>query len=1046
MFANLDKNFNHADLEAKILALWTEEDLFNKVLENSKDNPNYIFYEGPPTANGSPGIHHIMARSVKDSVCRYKTMRGFHVSRKAGWDTHGLPVEIEVQKKLKIDGRREVIDYGIEAFNKACRKSVFSYKDQWDQMTQKMGYWIDLKDPYITCDNNYIESVWWILKQFHDKGLIYKGHRIVAYSPGAQTPLSSHEVDQGYKEVKDPSIYVIFKTISAEFDLLVWTTTPWTLYANVAVCVHKDVDYAVVKVEDQERPLVIAADLVQSALNTENFTILRKLKGAELLGIQYEPLFKNIPVDKKAYYVVEDNFVSTSDGTGLVHIAPAFGEDDYKLKGRFDLPMPCHIDSRGCFDDRVPEYSGTFVKDADVDIITALKKRGQIVRSQKITHRYPFCWRTDVPLIYMAMDSWYIRMTDLKDQLIEANKKINWFPANIGEGRFGKWLDNLQDWSLSRDRFWGTPLPVWCCENKDCGHTHAIGSKAELIELCGAPEDIDLHKPYVDELVFACEKCGGTMKRTPEVIDCWFDSGAMPFAQQHYPFENKDNFTDNFPADFICEGIDQTRGWFYSLLAISVFLKGESPYRNVVVNELILDKNGNKMSKRLGNGIDPFALLDEYGADLLRWYLLSCTSVWLPTRFDVEGILDCKRKLFDTLVNTYRFFVMYANVDDFNHESPRIPIEERPMIDLWMVSRMNTVAKEVLDEMDSYDLTKATNLLTYFFTEEVSNWYVRLNRRRFWKDGDPADKFAAYCTLQEIMIATACLMAPMAPFISDFLFRSLTGQGSVHEAEMPQPDAELAKPELEEKMELTRKVVEIGRNLRTRHNLKVRQPLPEIIVKSPGEVFTELVLQELNVKSYSIVSDDSGLVSKKTKANFKKLGPLFGKRVPQVAALLNNLNPEQMALVEAGKNIFITLENEEIEVNADCIEILVDHIEGLVAEGDGSLMVALKTELSEELLLEGLSREFVNRIQNLRKDTNLDITDRIQLKVRGDSQLIQAIFKFKDSINYELLSELCEVGVEEKLDDMLCSKIIDIDGATVEVGLAKTRRSKPEAI
>jgi isoleucyl-tRNA synthetase len=1027
MFSNIDKELSPADLEAGILKSWEEEDTYQTLLKERRDEPSYVFFEGPPTANGKPGIHHVIGRSVKDTVCRYKSMKGFYTERKAGWDTHGLPVEIEVQKKLGLDGKLEIEKHGVEPFNHACRESVFTYKDLWDKMTRQMGYWIDLENPYITLDNNYIESVWWILKEFHDKGMVYKGHRVVPYCPDCETPLSSHEVAQGYKDVKDPSVYVTMKAIDRDFDLLVWTTTPWTLFSNVAIAVGAELDYVEVKVEGRERPLIVAEARL-SALEGE-VEVLRTFKGQELLGLSYEALFPEVKPDGKAHVVVGADFVSTEDGSGLVHMAPAFGEDDYRIGRENGLAVVNTVDAKGCFDDQVPSLKGRFVKEADLDIIMRLKEEGKLYRSQKIKHSYPHCWRCTNPLIYYARESWFIRITDIKDQLIEANKQVNWYPANIGTGRFGAWLENLQDWSLSRDRYWGTPLNVWVCDG--CEKTHAIGSQEELRELGGLDADVELHKPYVDAIEIDCQSCGSKMKRTPEVIDCWFDSGAMPFAQQHYPFENKDNFDELFPADFISEGIDQTRGWFYSLLAISVFLKGTSPYRNVVVGELVLDKDGQKMSKSRGNGVDPFALMDRYGADVVRWYLLSSTSVWLPTRFDEEGLKSVKRKTFDTLLNTYRFFVMYANVDGFTLESNRILLEERPEMDRWLLARMNTVVGDVCSEYDRYDLTKALSQLSDFLIEDVSNWYVRLNRRRFWKEGDVQDKMAAYCTLQEILLAIVHLMAPAAPFISDKIYRELSGEKSVHLSRMPELDEALRDEELERKMSFTRRVVELGRNLRTRHSLKVRQPLGTIIVQSREPVFEELVLAELNVKTYQAVDVSENIVKKKSKPNFRKLGPIFGKRVPEVAKLLQNLDAQTLAKVEAGEAIHVELDGEQHEVPAEAVEVLVDELEGMVAEGDGVLMVALKTDLSQDLLDEGFSREFVNRLQNIRKEMELEITDRIELRVQAEKDVCLKLERFAENINFELLSTL---SIGEVAGD---AKDVDIDGVSLKVGVSR---------
>lgn len=1019
MFSELDKSVESSALEKEILEKWKESKTFDKLLELRKDEPSYVFYEGPPTANGKPGIHHVMARSIKDTICRYKSMQGFLTKRKAGWDTHGLPVEIEVQKKLGIDGKLEIEEYGIEKFNTECRESVFTYKDMWDKMTEQMGYWIDLKNPYITLDNNYIESVWWILKQFDDAKMIYKGHRVVPYCPSCQTPLSSHEVAQGYKNVKDPSAYVMMKAIDKDFDFLVWTTTPWTLFSNVAIAIGPDIEYVKIKTADRERPFVLA----QNRLNIVEgeYTLLEHFKGSDLLGIQYTPLFENIAFEGKAHVTIAGDFVSTEDGSGLVHIAPAFGEDDYRVAKENNLAMINTVNDSGCFDSQVPELEGRFVKDADVDIIVMLKKAGKLFKSQKIEHSYPHCWRCQNPLLYYARDAWYIRMTDLKEDLIRINKEVNWVPESIGTGRFGSWLENLQDWSLSRDRYWGTPLNIWTCDS--CENTTSVGSREELRNLAGLEEDVELHKPWVDDVKIPCDKCGESMTRTPEVIDCWFDSGAMPFAQHHYPFENKDNFDELFPADFISEGIDQTRGWFYSLLAISAFLKKQSPYRNVLVGELVLDKDAQKMSKSRGNAVDPFEMLEKYGADVVRWYLLTSTSVWLPTRFDEEGLVAVKRKFFDTLMNTYRFFVMYANIDKFDQNSKRVELKDRPDMDRWLLARMNSVVSEVCAFMDQYDITKAMNALSNFLAEDVSNWYVRLNRRRFWKEGDDYDKISAYCTLQEIMIAISHLMAPAAPFLSDYIYRELSGEESVHLSRMPSHDSELSDDALEKKMDLTRRVVELGRNLRTKHNLKIRQPLKEIMVQSKEAVFTDLVLAELNIKDYKVIDASEEIVKKKIKVNFRKLGPIFGKNVPKVAAALNQLPKSAIAEFEAGNAVSVEVEGEQCEVPADCVEILCDQLEGLVAEGDGVLTVALVTDLDEDLINEGLTREFINRAQNARKDLGLEVTDRIHVEVSCKPELKVALEAHVDKINYELLSTFA--FSEHLSDNAIAAKIAE---------------------
>ncbi|MDL1892115.1 isoleucine--tRNA ligase, partial [Sphingobacteriales bacterium CHB3] len=769
MFKELTERLSYPDVEKEILTFWKENGIFGKSISTREGKPGFTFYEGPPTANGRPGIHHVMSRTLKDLVCRYKTMRGFQVHRKAGWDTHGLPVEIEVEKQLGFKHKDEIVKYGVAEFNRKCRESVWKYKTDWEQMTEQMGYWVDLSKPYVTFENNYIESVWWALKRFYDEGMIYKGYKIQPYCPRCETPLSSHEVSLGYDDVKDPSVYVKMKLKSQpDTSFLVWTTTPWTLISNVALAVHPGVDY--VKVEHKNEKLILA----EARLNVleGEYIALENIKGSALAGLEYERIFNYHPVDKKAHYVVEADFVTTEDGSGIVHMAPAYGEDDYQISKLYNLPTIHPVNKSGEFTSEVTDFAGKFVKDADPLIIQNLKQRGILYRKETITHSYPHCWRCKTPLLYYARESWYISTTKYAQKMIDLNKQINWVPPEVGEGRFGNWLEENKDWALSRDRFWGTPLPIWICEK--CKAQKCVGSVEEFKKGENVPEPLDLHKPFVDAVTFACS-CGGTMKRTPELIDVWFDSGAMSFAQWHYPFENKEliDSGEQYPADFICEGIDQTRGWFYSLHAIGTFLFNKPAYKNLIVNELILDKDGQKMSKSKGNTVDPFATIAKYGADTTRWYLVTTSPPWRPTMFDEAGLGEVQRKFFGTLVNTYAFFALYANIDRFTHAEPRIPVSERQEIDRWVLSELNSLIRRYSELMEAYDVTKAAKAVSEFTIDHLSNWYVRRNRRRFWKSERGKDKTAAYQTLYECLITVAKLTAPFAPFIAEELYRNL---------------------------------------------------------------------------------------------------------------------------------------------------------------------------------------------------------------------------------------------------------------------------------
>ena len=1003
------------DLEQEVLKFWQENKTFERsVDERSTDNP-FVFFEGPPTANGRPGIHHVISRTVKDAVCRLKTMQGYRVERKAGWDTHGLPVEIEVEKELGLDGKDQVIEYGVGEFCSKCRSSVWTYKQDWDELTKRMGYWIDLDDPYITYENDYVESVWWILKQIWNKGLIYQGFKILPYCPHCETPLSGHEVSQGYQEVKDPSIFVKAKIKGQDNTyFLVWTTTPWTLISNVALALHPDVTY--VKVLHNEDYLILAESRLL-VLEGE-YEIVETYPGSELSGLDYEPFFSFVKADKKAHYSILADFVTTTDGSGIVHIAPAFGEDDYQIGVKYDLPVVHPVNKSGKFIDAVEPWAGQFVKDVDVDIIVDLKHRGMLYRSEKITHSYPHCWRCKSPLLYYARKSWYIKTTAVKDRLIANNNKINWHPKEVGQGRFGEWLENNIDWALSRDRFWGTPLPVWRC--RECEHDICIGSVAELQEKGeNAPDDLDLHKPAVDEIDIKCEKCGGLMKRVPEVIDCWFDSGSMPVAQWHYPFENKDIFERKFPADFISEGVDQTRGWFYSLLAISTLLFDEPAYKSCVSLELILDKDGKKMSKSLGNSVNPFEQMEKYGADTLRWYLLNVSPPWVPTRFDEEGVLEVSRKFFGTLANTYSFFAMYANIDDFEYKAAdRIAPDQRSQIDRWILSSLTTTANKVVEYLQEFELTKATRAISEYVIDDLSNWYVRRSRRRFWKSEMGQDKLAAFQTLHECLVTVCKLMAPIAPFMSEAIYRNLTkGQGdfsdSVHLCEYPQGDVaplDFQDALLEERMNLVRRIVEQGRSIRNEVGLRVRQPLSALIVVAHNsrrpELLTgmeNLIAEELNVKTIKFVNDEKELLTRKAEPVFKKLGPKFGKLVNQAAEAIRSFSEHEIEKIVNNGGERLVVDGNEAMIVPEDITIETENKPGLAAASEGDLTIALETELSDELLNEGLAREFVNRVQNMRKDAGFEVTDRIAIAVDASDKMLEAIKAQTDYINNETL-------------------------------------------
>lgn len=996
-----------AEREKQIAEFWKEIDILNKVVENRKDAEPFIFYEGPPTANGSPGIHHVMARTLKDSVCRYHSMKGYQVKRKAGWDTHGLPVEIEVEKQLKLSSKQEIENYGIAEFNEKCRESVFMYEKQWREMTERMGYSIDLDNPYITLDNDYIETEWWILDRFFKEGLMYEGHKILPYCSRCGTGLASHEVALGYEEVKTDTVVVKFKRKDADEYFLVWTTTPWTLPSNVALTVNPAETY--LKVKQDGTVYYVEKNLSKKVLG-EDFEVLEEIQGKDLEYIEYEQLMPFVEADKKAFYVTLGDYVTTEDGTGIVHTAPAFGEEDYNTGKKYDLPVLQPVDESGKF--TATPWKGKFVMDADPDIIKWLAQEGKLYKKEKVVHNYPHCWRCRTPLLYYAKPGWYIEMTKLRDQLVENNNKVEWYPDFVGEKRFGNWLANVNDWALSRTRYWGTPLNIWRCE---CGHTTSIASRKELVEK--AIEDIDetieLHRPYVDEVHIKCDKCGGVMTRVPEVIDCWFDSGAMPFAQHHYPFENKENFHELFPADFICEGIDQTRGWFYSLMAISTFVMGTSPYKRVLVNDLILDKDGRKMSKSRGNTVDPFEMFEKYGADALRWYLLHVSPAWTPTRFDEEGLKEVYSKFFGTLRNVYSFFTLYANADDIDPREFFVEYKDRPELDRWILSKYNNLVAQVEYEMSIYDLTKTVRKIQEFVVEDLSNWYIRRSRRRFWATELTEDKKAVYNTTYEVLVGVTKLIAPYAPFIAEEMYKDLTGELSVHLADFPVANKELIDLHIEERMDLVRDLVSLGRAAREKVRIKVRQPIAEVLIDGKYEELIEdlvpLIEEELNVKKVVFAKNLDEYMEFTLKPNFKVAGPILGSKIKLLAKALESLDgADAVKRLEAGETLALTVDGETLDVVKDYVLITITAKEGFTVAMENNLFVILETTLTQELIDEGYAREFISKVQQMRKNNGYEMMDRIRIYYDGDDEIARAVEIHKDYIMNETLAETIE--------------------------------------
>ena len=1036
LYKEVSTNLSFVEREQETEKFWEENRIFEKSVEERKDDPTYTFYDGPPTANGKPHIGHLQTRSFKDLFPRFHTMKGEMVPRKAGWDTHGLPVELEVEKLLHINGKDQIEAYGIAPFIEKCKESVWKYKGMWEDFSKDVGFWADMEHPYVTYDNSFIESEWWALKQIWDKGLLYKGFKIVPYCPRCGTPLSSHEVAQGYKDVKERSAIAKFKVKGEEAFILAWTTTPWTLPSNVALCVNANEDY--VKVESKGETYYLAAALCDTVLGEGEYTVLETYKGADLEGKEYEPLFDFVSPKEKCWYVVCDDYVTLTDGTGIVHIAPAFGEDDAKVGRKYGLPLVQLVDGKGQMTAET-KWPGVFCKDADPKILQDLEERGLLFSAPKFEHSYPFCWRCDTPLIYYARESWYIKMTEVKDQLIRNNNTVKWYPESIGKGRFGDWLENVQDWAVSRNRYWGTPLNIWECE---CGHRHAVGSIAELKELShNCPDDIELHRPYVDQVTIPCPHCGKEMHRVPEVIDCWFDSGAMPFAQHHYPFENKELFESQFPADFISEAVDQTRGWFYSLLAISTLLFDKAPFKNVLVQGLVQDENGQKMSKSKGNAVDPMEALQKFGADPLRWYFYTNSAPWLPSRFHEKAVIEGQKKFFSTLWNTYAFYVLYANIDSFDPTKYQLDRCALTVMDRWLLSRLNTAVKGVDENLSAYKVPEAARVLQDF-VDELSNWYVRRSRERFWAQGMEEDKVAAYMTLYTALVTTAKIAAPMAPFMTEEIYRNLVcsvdkdAPESVHLCRWPAYDAGRVDPQLEQDMDEVLKVVTLGRAARNLANRKNRQPLSCLYTDASaglGELYQEIIKQELNVKDLQFLSDMSQFISYTFKPQLRLLGQKFGKKLGEVRTALQNLDggAAKKQLDDTG-SLTLTLSDGEVSLTAE--EVLIDTAqkEGFTSVSDRGLTVVLDTTLTPELEEEGFVREIVSKLQSMRKDAGFHVTDHIEVYHQGSEKIAQVLKDHEASILSDVLGEACHHG---QLDGYTAQW--DINGETTTFGVKK---------
>ena len=1013
-FEKLTQGTNE-EIEKKFIEYWDEIDILKRSIETRDEKNKFVFYDGPATANGHPGLHHMLAKFLKDTFCKYKTMQGHQVYRKVGWDTHGLPVELQVEKELGFSGKGDIEKYGIEEFNQKCRENVWKNEKSFSDLTKKMGQFIDLEHPYVTYNNDYIETEWWILKKFFDEGLFYEGSKILPYCPRCGTGLASHEVAQGYKEVSVNTVYVPFKLKAQENTyFLVWTTTPWTLCANVALCVNPNETY--VKCLSKGYNFIVAKALADNILG-EGYEVVEEYKGKDLEYVEYEQLLPFFEVNKKAFFVTCDNYVTMSDGTGIVHIAPAFGADDAQVGKNYNLPYLNPVGEDGCYLDG--PWKGRLVIDSEleVDIIKYLAGEDKLFKKQKMTHDYPHCWRCSTPLIYYSKPSFYLEVTKIQDKIIEANKKVNWYPAYVGEKRFANWLENMNDWAISRSRYWGTPLPLWRCE---CGHDMMIGSRKELVDLAieDIDESIDLHRPYVDDVHIKCPKCGKTMNRVQDVIDCWFDSGSMPFAQYHYPFENEDFFEKQFPADFICEGVDQTRGWFYVLLVISTFLKGCSPYKNVLVNDLIQDAEGKKMSKSRGNIVEPFTTMQKYGADTVRFYLPYVSPVWTPLKFDEEGLKEIYSKYISTFKNAYSFFEMYANADNIDPREYNIPEEDRDLIDRWLLSKLNRLVRDVNAAYQEYDLNKVARLIVPFLNDDLSNWYIRSNRRRFWDSELTESKKAVYLTTYEVLVTLCKLCAPITPFLTEEIYRNLTGEESVHLAEFPLENTDLINEVVEERMDLVRDVCSLGRFAREEVNIKVRQPIQSLILPKSDEMIIgdllDVIKEELNVKEVVFKEDMTTYLEYIVKPNFKVLGKTLGPKVKELQEVLSKLTSKEISQITDG-GLTIKLDGEDFTLTDEMVLISIKQKEGYASTSNNRTCVVLETELTEELILEGLAREFVRKVQSLRKDADFVITDHINIYYNGTEAIDKMLDMYKDYIMGEVLGE--KLVKDDKLEE-----------------------------
>ncbi len=1028
-FKELDKRQVH-EVETDILNNWKKEDILNKTIENRKNASNWVFYDGPATANGMPGLHHMVAKFLKDSFCKYQTMKGHKVFRKVGWDTHGLPVEVNVEKKLGFTGKNDIEKFGIEKFNKLCKETVWDNENAFRRLTEEMGQFIDLDNRYITYDNNYIETEWWILKKFFDEGLFYEGVKIMPWCPRCGTGLASHEVAQGYKEVDANTVIVPFKLKDKDEYFLVWTTTPWTLISNVALCVNPNENY--VLVESMGYKFIVAEALANNVLG-EDYKVLKTMKGSDLEYTEYEQLIpSDIEINGKGFFVTCDTYVTMTDGTGIVHIAPAFGEDDAKVGKKYKLPYVNPVGEDARYTEGL--WKGMNIFEADLEVIKWLKTNDKLFKKQKIKHDYPHCWRCDSPLVYYSRPSYYLEVTKIKDKIIEQNKKVNWYPSYVGEKRFGNWLENMNDWAISRNRYWGTPLPLWKCS---CGHMEMIGSRKELSEKAIEdvnPDTIDLHRPYVDDIHIKCPECGEIMNRDKSVIDCWFDSGSMPFSQYHYPFENKELWESQYPADFIAEGIDQTRGWFYSLLVIGTFVTGKSPYKNVLVNELLLDKYGHKMHKSKGNAVEPFSIMEKYGADTVRWYLAYVSPTWTPLKFDEEGLKEVHSKFFNPLRNTYSFFQMYANIDNINIKECNVEIENREEIDKWLISKFNKLVLNCTEAYDKYDLNDVVKRITSFVSDDLSNWYIRRNRNRFWASTLDDSKKSVYITTYEILTGICKLCAPIIPYTTEEIYKDLTNEESVHLCDFPIYNESLINEEIEVKMDLVRDLISTGRYVREETKIKVRQPISECLIDGKYESIlgdlVNLIKEELNVKKVVFVSDLTKYMNFTIKPNFKVCGAMFGPKMKDYQTALNDLNKDDIDLLLKEETITIDFDGGRLDITPDMVDVRIEAKEGFNVGMVNNKFIILNTELTRDLLLEGLARESVSKIQNLRKTTGLEISDRIKLYYNGDDEIKETFNMFKKYIMDETLS----VVFEETNDNL---DIIDINGHNVGIKIEK---------